>query len=672
MLENPTEENNFFNDNDRHNFEEIERLAREPDSSEPHAELDEALKSEMSGNKAAESRDVNEPTNEFSTDFMKKAHSDDESLVPSVSFADLHLSDEVKKAVEMAGYQNPTPIQAEIIPHLLVGRDVLAQSQTGTGKTAAFALPILSRIETTDKTPQVLVLAPTRELAIQVCKSFTDYGACLPDLGITSIYGGQDYEIQFRQLRRGPQIVVGTPGRVIDHVKRNTLDLSQIECLVLDEADEMLNMGFLEDVEFILKHTPEDRQIALFSATLPKPIRNISKRYLNDPANVSIKRKTLTADSIRQRAVFVSPRDRVELLTRFLEAENADGSIVFTRTRETTTIVADQLAKSGLSAAALSGDMPQKARERTIERLKAGHLNILVATDIAARGLDISRISHIFNYDLPESSESYTHRIGRTGRAGRTGEAIIFLTHKQRSKLRLIEKTTRQPIEIVEAPTSVQINKMRIQRFKDRIERTIQETDLTFFETMISDVANTTGQSLEKISAAVAHMGQNGRHFLMKDRPIGQRSHKNKNDRGRERRGRFNGPPETGMVRYRISVGKRDGARAGNIVGAVANEAGIDGQSIGPIRIHESYSTIDLPENMPEHIYDTLQDTRVAGRKLKICLATDNDERPARHAHNRSQRNDSKKQNRRGNKSFSSKSRSNFKNKKRGSKKAPR
>ena len=337
-------------------------------------------------------------------------------------FSTLELRPEVEQAVVAAGYTTPTPVQAQIIPPMLAGRDVLAQSQTGTGKTAAFALPILSRIDPERGHPQVLVLTPTRELAIQVAKSFTTYGKHLPGFQVAAIYGGQDYQPQLKQLRRGVPVVVGTPGRVIDHVKRGTLDLSQIDCLVLDEADEMLNMGFLEDVQFVLQQLPAARQIALFSATLPAPIRTIAQQYLPDPVKIRIQTKTMTAASIRQRAVVASPHEKLGVLTRMLEVETTDGVIVFTKTREATLSVAERLRAEGLAATALNGDMPQKVRERTIEQLQAGRLDILVATDVAARGLDVPRISHVFNFDLPHDSESYVHRIGRTGRAGRPGE----------------------------------------------------------------------------------------------------------------------------------------------------------------------------------------------------------------------------------------------------------
>ena len=402
-------------------------------------------------------------------------------------FADLSLRKEVLEAVLKSGYEKPTAIQAEIIPHMLAGRDVLAQSQTGTGKTAAFALPILSRIKIGQKKPQVLVLTPTRELAIQVARSFSTYACNMSRFSVLAIYGGSDYTAQFRQLERGVEVVVGTPGRVIDHIKRGTLDLSELKCLVLDEADEMLNMGFLDDVKFVLEESPDGRQIALFSATLPPPIRTIAQQYLNDPARVTIQSKTMTADSIRQRALILQPREKIDVLKRLLDTEETDGVIIFSNTKDMTVTIAEQLNKEGLKAIALNGDMPQKTRERTIEQLKAGLLDILVATDVAARGLDVTRVSHVFNYDVPQDNESYVHRIGRTGRAGRTGEAFIFLTNSQRGKLRFIERMTKQTIEIVQPPTADDINEIRIKRFTQKIADAAVNggEDLKFLEEMI-------------------------------------------------------------------------------------------------------------------------------------------------------------------------------------------
>lgn len=572
-------------------------------------------------------------------------------------FVDLALRAEVQQAILKTGYEKPTEIQAQIIPHMLEGRDVLAQSQTGTGKTAAFALPILSRIKIGQKKPQVLVLAPTRELAIQVSRSFSTYASCLSRFSVLAIYGGSDYTAQFRQLERGIEVVVGTPGRVIDHIKRGTLDLSELKCLVLDEADEMLNMGFLDDVKFVLEQTPEKRQVALFSATLPPQIRTIAHKYLNDPALITIKNKTMTADSIRQRALFVQPREKIDTLKRLLEVEDTDGVIVFSNTRDMTVTIAEQLNREGLKAIALNGDMPQKTRERTIEQLKGGHLDILVATDVAARGLDVSRVSHVFNFDVPQDNESYVHRIGRTGRAGRAGEAFIFLTNSQRGKLRYIERLTKQAIEIVQPPTADDINAMRVKRFTQRIVETASKGDTKFFEEMITKFAEESDTPMVTIAAALAQIAQNGRPFLVQDRPRRKEfdrsgSRDNQRDRGKfsqrsqsgegTPRGRSDnrqlGPPESGKDRYRIEVGWNDGVKVGNIVGAIANEGGIGGEYIGPIKIHDSYATVDLPEGMPREIYNTLQRTRVAGKPMGITLANNDtgasSEARPRHASN--------------------------------------
>lgn len=559
-----------------------------------------------------------------------------------LGFLDLPLSKEVQKAVTQAGYEKPTDVQGQIIPHMLDGRDLLAQSQTGTGKTAAFAMPILSKIDTKKRKPQVLVLAPTRELAIQVAKSFSTYGSCVQGFSVAAIYGGQSYEPQLKQLRRGVHVVVGTPGRVIDHIRRGTLDISEIDCLVLDEADEMLNMGFLEDVQFVLEKSPEKRQIALFSATLPEPIRNIAQRYLTEPMRITIKTKTMTADSIRQRALFVPGREKLDALIRLLEVEETDGVIVFTKTKASTTLVAEQLIREGLLAVALNGDMTQAARERTISQLKAGRLNILVATDVAARGLDVTRVSHVFNFDLPHDTEGYIHRVGRTGRAGRNGEAIIFLTNSQRHHLRSIERATKQPIEIIQAPSAEAINAIRIKRFLDGITKAADIQEAAMFQELITRYAEETGKPMEVIAAALAHIGQRGVPFLMQDRPKRQPSRDQRREgSGRERfesdsgyferrpprhgKGDFrrNGPPQHGMSRYRIEVGRDDGVKPGNIVGAVANEAGIDGDAIGPIKIHDDHSTIDLPTGMPPEMLRVLQHTRVAGKPMRMTESTD-------------------------------------------------
>lgn len=558
-----------------------------------------------------------------------------------LKFAELPLSEDVQAAVRQSGYDTPTEIQAQIIPHMLEGRDVLAQSQTGTGKTAAFALPILSRIKTEKHETQVLVLAPTRELAMQVAESFETYGAQVKGFQVAAIYGGAGYENQIRQLRRA-SVVVGTPGRVIDHIKKGTLKLGTLDCLVLDEADEMLNMGFLEDVQFVLEKTPPNRQVALFSATMPVPIRNIADRYLNEPVKITVKQKTMTAEAIRQRAAFVSPRDKIEVLARFLEVEETDGCIVFARTREATSTVADELTARGFKAAALNGDMPQQVRERTVDQLKAGRLNIVVATDVAARGLDVPRILHVFNYDVPMDNESYIHRIGRTGRAGKKGHAILFVTGGQKNRLRSIERATRQPIEIVEAPTADQVNEVRKKTFLATIDDTIGKRDLSFFKQMLHDHAEASGAELVDIAAALADQLQLGRSFFAADLPKTRRREndggRDRNDRGgrdrfeREDRGgqqdrrRSSGPARGGMQRYRIEVGRADNVKPGNIVGAVANEGGIDGNQIGPISIYDDYSTVDLPDGLPADVFQTLRKVRVAGKQLQLTRASPSDD----------------------------------------------
>lgn len=592
----------------------------------------------------ASQKSVAEPVSKAASVSDSSSGSSEISQDGKPRFADLPLSDFVKSAVQQSGYDTPTDIQAQIIPHMLEGRDVVAQSQTGTGKTAAFALPVLSRIETSRRETQVLVLAPTRELAMQVAESFETYGADVPGFQVAAIYGGAGYDHQIRQLKRA-SVVVGTPGRVIDHIKKGTLKLSTLSCLVLDEADEMLNMGFLEDVQFVLEHTPENRQVALFSATMPGPIRNIADRYLNNPVKITVKQKTMTAEAIRQRAVFVPPRDKMEVLARFLEVEETDGVIVFARTREGTATVADELNARGLKAAALNGDMPQQVRERTVDQLKAGRLNIVVATDVAARGLDVPRILHVFNYDVPMDNESYIHRIGRTGRAGKEGHAILFVTGGQKNRLRSIERATRQPIEIVEAPTADQVNDVRKKTFLASIDQTIGKRDLSFFKQMLSDHAAATGVELIDIAAALADQLQQGRPFFAEDLPKTRRREHDRNrernehgggrdrfergDRGgRQDRRRTGGPARGGMQRYRIEVGRADNVKPGNIVGAVANEGGIDGDQIGPISIYDDYSTVDLPDGMPQDVFQTLRKVRVAGKQLQLSRATPSDDQP--------------------------------------------
>ncbi|GAB5402184.1 MAG: DEAD/DEAH box helicase [Aureliella sp.] len=542
-------------------------------------------------------------------------------------FRDLPLSHEVQLAVQMSGYLAPTPVQAEIIPHVMAGRDVLAQSQTGTGKTAAFALPILSNLDLSGPRPQVLVLAPTRELATQVAASFAQYGSCMPKLRTAAIYGGADYEPQLRSLKKGVHVVVGTPGRVIDHIRRGALKLDNIKCLVLDEADEMLNMGFLEDVEFVLSKTPKDRQIALFSATMPGPIRRIADEYLTDPEVVTIQKKTLTADSIVQKCVFVEERNKVELLARLLEFEDTDGVIVFTKTKESTVTVAEKLTRLGHQTAALNGDLPQARRQRAVDQLKSGKLDVLVATDVAARGLDVQRISHVFNFDLPHDSESYVHRIGRTGRAGRKGTAVIFLTQRQRGKLKMIEKATRKSIEIIQPPTADDINARRVEEFKKKIvQKSTATKKLAPYKKLIAECIEETGLEPELVAASLALIAQGSAPLFVEDlpmptvRPTRERPSRDGRDGGRERRPARR--PRAGMQRYRIEVGHTDGVRPGNIVGAIANESGISGGDIGAIEIRDSYSFVDLPQDVTPDIIKQLTRTWVAGKQLNIQAAS--------------------------------------------------
>ena len=548
--------------------------------------------------------------------------SDTPAITPS--FKDLALSESVLKAVETIGYETPSPIQAQIIPFMMAGRDVLGQAQTGTGKTAAFAMPILTRIDLKQKDPQALVLAPTRELAIQVAEAFQSYAAHIKGFHVLPIYGGQDYTVQLRQLNRGAHVVVGTPGRVMDHMRRGTLKLDQLKTLVLDEADEMLRMGFIDDVEWILEQTPATRQTALFSATMPTEIRKIAQKYLNNPEQVTIKVKTTTAANIRQRYWFVSGLHKMDALTRILEAENFDGMIIFVRTKTATIEVAEKLEARGFSASAINGDMSQALRERAIEHLKTGKLDILIATDVAARGLDVDRITHVVNYDIPYDTESYVHRIGRTGRAGRTGDAILFVSPREKRLLANIEQATKQKVEEMQLPSTEFINNARVNRFKQRITDTLAAEELSFYSQLINQYQVEHDVPAVDIAAALAKLLQGETPLLLKDAAKKPRKdaeeHKsrsnNDKDRGPKReRGRV-GAVE--MEVFRIEVGHKDGVKPGNIVGAIANETGIDGDHIARIKIEEHYSTVELPAGMPKDLFQALKKVRVAGKSLDI------------------------------------------------------
>jgi ATP-dependent RNA helicase DeaD len=605
-----------------------------------------------------------------------------------VTFRDLALSEPVLRALTDVGYESPSPIQAATIPVLLSGADMLGQAQTGTGKTAAFALPALSRIDLSKHEPQVLVLVPTRELALQVSEAFLRYAAHIKGFHVLPIYGGQSYQPQLNALRRGVHVVVGTPGRVIDHMNRGTLKLSGLSLLVLDEADEMLQMGFVDAVESILEQTPPQRQVALFSATMAAPIRRIAAKHLRSPVEVTIKSKTSTATNIRQRYWMVSGMHKLDALTRILEAEPFDGMLVFTRTKQSTVELAEKLEARGFAAAPLNGDIPQPQRERTVARLKAGQIDIVVATDVAARGLDVERIGHVVNYDVPYDTESYVHRIGRTGRAGRKGEAILFIAPRERNMLRAIERATRQVIEPMNLPTVDAVNSLRIAKFKQRVIETVSLAEAKALRPVLEQLEAETGLPLIDIAAAIATMAQGATPLLLGA----------KGDRGGEASGalpsRSAGPPEERAERprsferppvaeraraaershvaerpterpspeparpieraseaessaaeesprkprpkaggslmetFRIEVGSIHGIKPSNVVGAIANEAGIEGVHIGRVDIREDHSFVDLPEGMPKQIFKLLQKVLVAGRELRISKVSEKSPKP--------------------------------------------
>lgn len=545
-----------------------------------------------------------------------------------LSFSDIGLNGPILQAVIDSGYEQPTPIQQKMIPHVLEGRDVVGQAQTGTGKTAAFALPLLMGLDSKrTKNPQILVLAPTRELAIQVAESFKTYAKNLPNLQVLPIFGGQDYSIQLKQLHRGVQVVVGTPGRVMDHIRRGSLKLDDIQSLVLDEADEMLRMGFLDDVEWILERLPKRKQTALFSATMPPNIRKIASKYLTNPAQITIQSKVATAQTVNQRCL-ITPggfMNKVQSLSRILEAESFDGVLIFVRTKVQTVELAEKLAALGYLATALNGDIQQSQRLRTIEQLKSNKIDILVATDVAARGLDVERISHVINFDIPFDAEAYIHRIGRTGRAGRSGEAILFVNPRERSMLRLIERTTRQKITSMQLPTVADINKKRIQSFKDKITSTI-ESDTSFYEKLLEDYLNENPIELPQLASALAKLAQGSQPFLLaepKNERITPRKEVRRNEGPKKttrnrKTTNVQLPPDEGLERFRIELGNNHGVKPGNIVGAIANEADINSQFIGRISIYDSYSTVDLPYGMPGDVLNMLQRVRIGNKTLRI------------------------------------------------------
>jgi len=550
------------------------------------------------------------------------------TITPVTAFNQLALSKPVFKALDDVGYETPSPIQAQTIPLMLAGKDLVGQAQTGTGKTAAFALPILTNLDLSQKEPQVLVLAPTRELAIQVAEAFQKYAKHIKGFHVLPIYGGQDYSTQIRALQRGIHVAVGTPGRVMDHIRRGNLKLNGISTLVLDEGDEMLRMGFIDDVEWILEQLPSKRQIALFSATMPQQIRRIATRYLDQPTEITIKLKTVTAETIRQRFWPVGGAQKLDALTRILESEPFEAMIIFVRTKTATIELSEKLEARGYAAAAINGDIAQNQRERTIQQLKKGQLDILVATDVAARGLDVERISHVINYDIPYDTEAYIHRIGRTGRAGRKGDAILFVAPREKRMLHALEKATKSPIEIMKPPSTELINDRRISRFKQRITDTLAHSQPGLFADLINQYHQEHGVPVLDIASALAQLLQGDTPLLFQAGPAPDaRAKWERDDNSRTRKqsekpaaraARKDVPPEKGMERYRLEVGYKHEVKPGNIVGAIANEAGIDSQYIGRINIHDDFSLVDLPEDMPGSLFKKLKYVWVAGQQLQI------------------------------------------------------
>ena len=539
----------------------------------------------------------------------------------SVNFKSFGLSEALIKVLDEVGYETPSAIQEQCIPHLLNGHDVIGQAQTGTGKTAAFALPLIDRIDINTNQVQLLVLAPTRELAIQVSEAIQTYARHLKGLHVLPIYGGQSYDIQLRPLKRGVHVVVGTPGRVMDHIKKGTLKLGSLKALVLDEADEMLRMGFIDDVKWVMEKLPKERQIALFSATMPDVIRRVAEKFLNDPKIVKIKTKTATAQTISQSYWLVSGVNKLDALTRILEVESFDALLIFVRTKTATVDLAEKLSARGFSAEAINGDIVQNQRERTIQQLKKGKIDILIATDVAARGLDVERISHVVNYDIPQDPESYVHRIGRTGRAGREGKAILFVAPRERRMLQTIERITRQPITPMQLPSAKIINEQRVTNFKQRISDTLNNQELGIFEELVLSFQKEHEVDAFKIASALALMAQGTEPLLLSEKELSQGSFK-EGSKAKISISVHADPlknnPSIKMRRYRLAVGRKDNIKPGNVLGAIANEAEISSEFIGAIQIFQDFTTIDLPDEMTKETLAILKKTRVFDKKLNI------------------------------------------------------
>ena len=577
-------------------------------------------------------------------------------------FNELNLPAPLQQALNTLGYETPTAIQSSTIPPLLDGRDVLGHAPTGTGKTAAFALPVLAGLKPGKNGVQALVLAPTRELAIQVAEAFMQYAVNLSNVRVLPIYGGQEYGRQTRQLKQGVDIVVGTPGRIMDHMRRGNLDLSKLDTLVLDEADEMLRMGFIDDVKWILEQTPPTRRMALFSATMPKEVKRIANSHLKNPAEVSIAKRAQSAETIRQRYWSVSGFHKLETLSRILEAEVFDGMIIFVRTKNATSEVAERLQELGYRAAAMNGDMAQKQREQTVGMLKNKRLDILVATDVVARGLDVDRISHVVNYDVPYDAEAYVHRIGRTGRAGRSGDAILFITPREQRMLHVLERVTGRKIEKLALPTTKMINERRVADFKQRVLDTVGSAELTYLQQLVEEMVHEHKLPASQVAAALAKQMLGDTELLLdesrdsvrhkksrdkrtndksaRDKPFAEKQFREKNrgdkpeqrtrERGAdEKRPRRSIAEDNGieMERFRVEVGSSHGMQASNLVGAIANEAGLDSQFIGRIKISEDHSTVELPTGMPKAVLKDLRGVWVCSRKLS--MSRDGESQPA-------------------------------------------
>ncbi len=596
-----------------------------------------SVEEEASGKPSDVSVDFNEFGKDASPHDGENSALSQKDVIDESGFDGFGFSKALLETLKEKGYKTPSPIQTAAFPELMLGRDLVGQAQTGTGKTAAFALPLIERLEQHQSRPQALVLAPTRELALQVADSFQAYASGHKHLRILAVYGGADFRSQINFLRKGVDVVVGTPGRVMDHIRQKTLDTSNLKTLILDEADEMLRMGFIDDVEWILEHLPKERQMVLFSATMPAEIRRLSKRYLHSPAEITIKTKAQEARRIRHRCITMPNSRKLEALNRVLESFVGDGVIVFARTKVITLDVAESLEASGHEVAVLNGDVPQNQRERTVESLKNGRVNILVATDVAARGLDVDRISLVVNYDIPFDSEAYVHRIGRTGRAGRKGEAILFINPRERRFVSTLERAVGQPIEAMEIPNNSDINESRINRLRERLTLAFKSPLTTKEETeilkeMLSSLAQEENLNLEDIALAALQLAVGPRPLLFNgdekwiDEPVSRgRRGERRQDRygsGGRRADRSARAPEENMERFRVEVGYRDRVKPGNLVGAIANESGLHGRMIGRIQIFDTHSLVDLPKGMPDDVFKVLKKLKVMNRELQIQKTT--------------------------------------------------